>query len=103
MGCCAGGHYVIQYRDMLGVDGFDDRKGIFQVFLAFFGGQLGLMGRVAVPSATGQVQRNLHFLGDGSGDFYGLVEAALTVAGFVQRNRYYQVGAFGGLFQVVGQ
>lgn len=72
---------------MPGMDGLGQRKSIFQVFAAFFGGQLGLMGRVAMPSAASQIQRNLHFLGDGSGYFYGLVEAASAVTGFMQRNR----------------
>ena len=47
----AGGHDVVQQRDMLGVDGLDDGERLFHVFAALLGGLRCLMRRIFMPTA----------------------------------------------------
>jgi len=79
----AGGHDIINHRQMPGPMTLVGAKGVFQIALAGGGVEFGLRGGGAgAGEAVGQ-ERQVQGAGQGAGQFQGLVVAAAADSGWV--------------------
>ena len=99
----AGGHHVIDDRDMAVAQRLYYRKRLSWILGALSGWQIDLMRGIAMAYAAIEIQSNRQCFGEMSCDFQRLIETAFTITHRMQGNWDQAVWAFAMVGDVPGQ